>query len=80
MREGDKKSHTNATRNKGCWLQAADNGRVVRLIVRNDGWTTAFHSGGCNDYWDWSPNSTPKAVEEVNSAVRPIDDDWTSVI
>ncbi|MCJ1311506.1 hypothetical protein MMC25_005178 [Agyrium rufum] len=88
MRDGDKKPHVNHTKDKGCWLQSDDNGRVVKIIVRSDGWTTAFPSGGCDDYWDWSPSAVPafdkalKAGHETKGVlkdVKRVEDDWTSM-
>ncbi|KAL8690057.1 MAG: hypothetical protein Q9218_004410 [Villophora microphyllina] len=75
MRKGDKKPHINAKKDKGCWLQAPDNGRIVKVIVRNDGWTMAFPSGSCDDYWDWAPNAN-----RANKIADVSDDEWTEDI
>ena len=85
LREGDKKPHVNYKKDKGCMLQGPDNGHVVRMVVRNDGWTMAFPSGACDDYWDWAPAAVPRRIEAVprgsgmrRGASRTEDDEWTS--
>jgi len=78
MRQGDKKPHVNKKKSKGCWLEADDNGRVVKIIVRNDGWTTAFPSGACDDYWDWAPNAVSQ-VDGTPKDDKATDDEWSRI-
>lgn len=75
LRDGDRKPHVNARKDKGCWLQAPDNGRIVKIIVRDQGWTMEFPSGSCVDYWDWVP-----CARKMHKVVEAIDEEWTSDI